>query len=106
MHVAFKEAFDKLLKNNPDMEAPWDPNSLYPPIYIPLREFLKKRGQNYFNENSISLRKFTIVILLSSVNYDAFCQRAEFAMKASLSPNVPQIFLRGIDDGKPRRTKC
>ena len=74
--------------------------------YLPLREFLKKRGQNYFNENSISLRKFTIVILLSSVNYDAFCQRAEFAMKASPSPNVPQIFLRGIDDGKPRRTKC
>jgi|GEM_PF-6625687 len=24
MHVAFKEAFDKLLKNNPDMEALWD----------------------------------------------------------------------------------
>jgi hypothetical protein len=25
---------------------PWDPNSLYPPIYLPLRDFLKKRGQN------------------------------------------------------------
>ena len=44
--------------------------------------------QNYFNENCISLRKFTIEILLSSVNYDAFCQRAEFEMKASLSPNI------------------
>jgi hypothetical protein len=75
-------------KSQSASKHPWDPNSLYPPIYFPLRELLKKLGQNYFNENSISLRKFTNIILLSSVTYAAFCQRAEFEIKANLSPNI------------------